>query len=85
MHTHIHTHTHSATVAVHESQIYCKSCHKRKFGPKGYGYGGGAGTLASETVLDQPDVGEYRESLGMRLSKESLGMREWVYDRGVWE
>lgn len=47
----------SSTVAVHEGHIFCKSCHKRKFGPKGYGYGGGAGTLASETVLDQPDVG----------------------------
>ena len=43
-------------MASHEGEIYCKSCHKKGFGPKGYGYGGGAGTLASETVLDQPDA-----------------------------
>ena len=35
-------------MAEHEGVLYCKSCHTRQFGLKGYGYGGGAGTLASE-------------------------------------
>uniref|UniRef100_UPI00398E8E9D cysteine and glycine-rich protein 3 isoform X2 n=1 Tax=Pristiophorus japonicus TaxID=55135 RepID=UPI00398E8E9D len=38
----------STTVAAHEAEIYCKACYGRKYGPKGYGYGQGAGTLSSE-------------------------------------
>ena len=26
-------------------EIYCKTCHGKNFGPKGYGFGGGAGAL----------------------------------------
>jgi len=28
-------------------EIYCKGCYGRMFGPKGYGYGGGAGALSN--------------------------------------
>ncbi len=35
-------------MAENEGTLYCQSCHRRSFGLKGYGYGGGAGTLASE-------------------------------------
>ena len=28
-------------------EIYCKACYGRAFGPKGYGYGGGAGALTN--------------------------------------
>jgi len=38
----------STNVTEHEGQIYCKSCYGRNFGPKGYGYGVGAGTLQTE-------------------------------------
>ncbi|XP_019951629.1 cysteine and glycine-rich protein 2-like isoform X2 [Paralichthys olivaceus] len=38
----------STTVASHDDEIYCKSCHGRKFGPKGYGYGGGSGVLSMD-------------------------------------
>ncbi|XP_048463007.1 cysteine and glycine-rich protein 3 isoform X2 [Rhincodon typus] len=40
----------STTVAAHEAEIYCKACYGKKYGPKGYGYGQGAGTLSSETL-----------------------------------
>ncbi|XP_013864976.1 cysteine and glycine-rich protein 1b isoform X1 [Austrofundulus limnaeus] len=39
----------STTVAVHGNEIYCKSCYGKKYGPKGYGFGGGAGTLSMDT------------------------------------
>ncbi|GAB6033229.1 Muscle LIM protein 1 [Chamberlinius hualienensis] len=39
----------STTVAEHEGEVYCKQCHGRKFGPKGYGFGGGAGCLSMDT------------------------------------
>eukprot|EP00063_Salmo_salar_P014411 XP_013989246.1 PREDICTED: cysteine and glycine-rich protein 1 isoform X1 [Salmo salar] len=39
----------STTVACHVDEIYCKSCYGKKYGPKGYGFGGGAGTLSMDT------------------------------------
>lgn len=39
----------STIVASHEGEIYCKSCYGKKFGPKGYGFGVGAGTLSMDT------------------------------------
>ncbi|XP_038075339.1 cysteine and glycine-rich protein 1-like [Patiria miniata] len=37
----------STTMCDKEGEIYCKSCYGKKFGPKGYGFGGGAGTLVN--------------------------------------
>lgn len=39
----------STTVAAHESEIYCKTCYGRKYGPKGVGFGQGAGCLSTDT------------------------------------
>ncbi|XP_038675664.1 cysteine and glycine-rich protein 1-like [Scyliorhinus canicula] len=43
----------STTLAVHGDEIYCKACYGRKYGPKGYGYGQGAGTLNMDTGANQ--------------------------------
>jgi len=39
----------STTLAEHEGNLFCKQCYARKFGPKGYGFGQGAGTLGMDT------------------------------------
>jgi len=35
----------STSLCERDGEIYCKGCYGRNFGPKGYGYGQGAGTL----------------------------------------
>lgn len=37
----------------HDQELYCKTCHGRLFGPKGFGFAGGAGTMLSM------DTGKY--------------------------
>lgn len=39
----------STNLNCHEAVLYCKTCHGRKFGPKGYGFGGGAAGLSMDT------------------------------------
>lgn len=39
----------STNSSTHEDKLYCKGCHGRKYGPKGYGFGGGAGALSMDT------------------------------------
>lgn len=43
-------------MAAHESEIYCKSCYGKKYGPKGYGYGQGAGALSSDPPGHNADL-----------------------------
>lgn len=39
----------SCTVAEHGNELYCKQCHGRKYGPKGVGFGLGAGALTMDS------------------------------------
>lgn len=39
----------STNVTEHDKELFCKNCHARKYGPKGYGFGGGAGCLSMDT------------------------------------
>lgn len=38
----------SGSISEHDNQMFCNSCYKKNFGPKGYGFGGGAGTLSMD-------------------------------------
>ncbi|CAG5132657.1 unnamed protein product [Candidula unifasciata] len=39
----------SNRLAVREEEIYCRACYGKNFGPKGYGYAGGASGLSMDT------------------------------------
>merc|ERR1712079_141431 len=39
----------STSCAEHERKLYCKTCYGRKYGPKGVGFGAGAGALSMDT------------------------------------
>ena len=38
----------SGRITEHDGDMYCGSCYGKFFGPKGYGFGGGAGTLSMD-------------------------------------
>ena len=38
----------STTVAEHGAELFCKTCHCRKHGPKGIGFGLGGGVLTTD-------------------------------------
>jgi len=56
----------SVNVNHHDNALYCKQCYGRKFGPKGYGFGGGAGALSM-------DIGEHLGNRECEMSNKPKG------------
>ncbi|XP_015176502.1 PREDICTED: muscle LIM protein 1-like isoform X5 [Polistes dominula] len=56
----------STNCSEHEGELFCKVCHARKFGPKGYGFGGGAGCLSMDQGehLKSSDPAEFEPTRG---------------------
>ena len=50
----------SGSITEHDGEMFCGSCYRKFFGPKGYGFGGGAGCLSMDdgkgyqVKLDRP-------------------------------
>ena len=38
----------SGSITEHDGDMFCNSCYRKNFGPKGYGFGGGAGCLSMD-------------------------------------
>jgi hypothetical protein len=38
----------SGSITEHDNEMFCSSCYRKNFGPKGYGFGGGAGCLSMD-------------------------------------
>ncbi|KAG9305865.1 hypothetical protein G9A89_016517 [Geosiphon pyriformis] len=53
----------SFTLAEHEGEAYCKTCHGRRFGPKGYGFASGTSFLNTERPIGKPTKDEFSGSL----------------------
>lgn len=51
-------------MAPHEAELYCKQCHGRRFGPKGVGFGLGAGAL---TMDDGSKFGNKSTEMGSAI------------------
>lgn len=45
----------STLCAENKGTLYCKTCYGRKLGPKGYGFGGGAGCLNTDSGMQMED------------------------------
>ncbi|XP_011050991.1 PREDICTED: muscle LIM protein Mlp84B-like isoform X3 [Acromyrmex echinatior] len=64
----------STNCAEHERELYCKVCHGRKFGPKGYGFGGGAGCLSMDQGehLQAKNEGEFSRGSNAILEPRAI-------------
>ena len=59
----------SGRITEHDGDMYCGSCYGKFFGPKGYGFGGGAGTLSMD------DGAGYKVRI-LLLNSNGLGLLE---------
>ncbi|RUS82684.1 hypothetical protein EGW08_009521 [Elysia chlorotica] len=78
----------SHRLSLREDEIYCNSCYGKNFGPKGYGYAGGAGGLSMDTgKLDEiptshiPATAQAHTAPLSEGGVEEDGTGDWTDDR----
>ena len=49
----------SGRITEHDGEMFCGSCYGKFFGPKGYGFGGGAGTLSMDDGKGYKVINDY--------------------------
>ena len=57
----------SGKITEHDGEMFCGSCYSKNFGPKGYGFGGGSGTLSMD------DGKGYQVIIILRGNSEFIG------------
>ncbi|KAF9914934.1 hypothetical protein BX616_007274 [Lobosporangium transversale] len=63
----------SSTLAEHEGEAYCKTCHKKKWGPTGYGYAAGVLVPEDPENLFKQSIGRPMNSSGSISDSNSTG------------
>ncbi|XP_053208824.1 cysteine and glycine-rich protein 1-like [Panonychus citri] len=62
----------SGNLTEHNADVYCRSCYGKLFGPKGYGYGLGAGVMNTEggsaKIVNAPTVKPIGETVVVKTS-----------------
>ncbi|KAG0301169.1 hypothetical protein BGZ98_008566 [Dissophora globulifera] len=56
----------SNTLAEHEGEAYCKACHKKMWGPTGYGY-------ASNLLMREDPESQFKQSIGRPVNTNNTG------------
>ncbi|XP_045175885.2 cysteine and glycine-rich protein 1-like isoform X1 [Mercenaria mercenaria] len=71
----------SYTCTNHEDDIFCKACYGKKFGPKGYGFAGGAGGLSMDTgkpyEVTRGNVSSYQQAQAAPTLERNGGGGRW--------
>ncbi|XP_060608292.1 cysteine and glycine-rich protein 1-like isoform X3 [Ruditapes philippinarum] len=66
----------STSCTDHEADVFCKACHTKMFGPKGYGFAGGASGLSMDT-------GKYGEITRENVSSFSQAQAAPLLENGT--
>ncbi|XP_052248930.1 cysteine and glycine-rich protein 1-like [Dreissena polymorpha] len=67
----------SYTCTNHEDEVFCKACYSKKFGPKGYGFAGGASGLSMDTgtpfEVTRGNVSSYQQAQAAPILERNGG------------
>jgi len=82
----------SGSITEHDNQMFCNACYRKNFGPKGYGFGGGAGTLSMDDgkgYKTNPNEVDHKAKAYIApkkttCAKQLIFQRDWVKGSRIW-